>query len=71
MEPEKRPTVGFTPKEIQAFKLHAVLMAAVGASFTFILPPGPGRVLGALFAVALLPVPPLIVYALRRRKERR
>lgn len=70
MEPEKRPTVGFTPKEIQAFKLHAVLMAAVGASFTFILPPGPGRVLGALFAVALLPVP-LIVYALRRRKERR
>ncbi|HRE04280.1 MAG TPA: hypothetical protein PKX00_01650 [Opitutaceae bacterium] len=71
MEREKQPPAGFTPKEIRAFKIHAVLMALLGAAFTVVLPTGPGQVLGALFAVALLPVPPLIVYALRRRRANR
>jgi hypothetical protein len=32
-------------------------------------PKGPGQVLGALFAVLLVPVPPLVIY-LRRRRNR-
>ena len=71
MEREKRPAVGFTPKEIRAFKIHAILMAVLGAAFTVVMPPGPRQVLGALFAVALLPIPPLVVYALRRRRANR
>ena len=71
MEKEKPPPTGFTPKEIKAFKIHAVLVAALAASFTVVASPGPGQVLGALFAVVLLPLPPLVVYLLRRRKSGR
>ncbi len=64
-----RPRIAFTPKEIRVFKIHAVLVAALVAGMAVVAPPGIGRVLGALFAVALLPIPPLVVYLLRRRKR--
>ena len=66
-EPQSR-RVGFTPGEIRAFKFHAIVMAAIAASMSVVAPKGGGQTLGALFAVALLPVPPLVVYLLRRRK---
>ena len=50
------------------FKFHAVIVAALVAAMAVVAPPGIGRVLGALFAVGLLPIPPLVVYLLRRRK---
>jgi len=71
MEKEKTPPTGFTPGEIKVFKIHAVLVAALAASFAVVAPSGPGQVLGALFAVLLLPIPPLVVYLLRRRKSAR
>jgi len=50
------------------FKFHAVIVAALVAAMAVVAPPGIGRVLGALFAVGLLPIPPLVVYLFRRRK---
>lgn len=67
---EPPPKIGFTVREIKAFKIHAVLMAALAAAFAAVAPSGSGRVLGALVAVALVPVPPLVVTLLRRRRSR-
>ena len=69
--PEKTPRVGFTPKEIRVFRIYAVIVAAIAASMAVVAPKGPGQVLGALFAVALLPIPPLVVYLRRRRQKDR
>lgn len=66
-EPQRR-RVAFTPGEIRAFKFHAVVVAAIAAAMTVVVPKGIGQTIGALFAVALLPVPPLVVYLMRRRK---
>lgn len=66
----QRPRIAFTPGEIRAFKIHAVIVAALAASMTVVAPKGIGQTLGALFAVALLPVPPLVIYFLRKRKGR-
>ncbi len=60
--------VGFTPGEIRAFKIHAVIVAAIAAAMSVVVPKGIWQTIGALFAVALLPVPPLVIYLLRRRK---
>jgi len=60
--------IAFTPGEIRMFKFHAVIVAALVAAMAVVAPPGISRVLGALFAVGLLPIPPLVVYLLRRRK---
>ncbi len=68
MNKNDRPPVAFTPAEIRAFKVHALLMAALAGAMAVVAPPGPGRVLGALFAVLLVPVPPLVVYLRRRRR---
>lgn len=68
-EAPPRRKIAFTPGEIRAFKFHAVLVAALVAAMAVVAPPGIGRVLGALFAIALLPIPPLIIYFLRRRKR--
>lgn len=70
-EAPPRQKIAFTPGEIRVFKFHAVIVAALVAAMAVVAPPGIGRVLGALFAVALLPIPPLVVYLLRRRKNGR
>ncbi len=67
---EKRP-VGFTPAEIRVFKVHAVLVAAIAAGFWVTAPKGLGQVLGLLLAAALLPLPPLVIYLLRRYRADR
>ena len=72
MPPPSQPAkVGFTPGEIRAFKFHAVIVAALAAGMLLVAPKGLGQVLGVLAAAALLPVPPLVVYIMRRRKSRR
>lgn len=69
--PEAPKKVAFTPREIRAFKIHAVVVAALAAGMTVVTPPGIGQTIGALFAVALLPIPPLVIYFFRRRQGRR
>ena len=65
--PNQKPRVAFTPGELKAFKIHAVVMAAVAAGMLVVAPKGWGQVLGVLLAVLLLPVPPLVIYFFRRR----
>ena len=49
----------------------AVLVAAIAAGLYVVAPSGLGKVIGVLFAMALLPIPPLVIYLLRRRKMNR
>jgi hypothetical protein len=68
MNPDKtKPAVAFTPREIRAFKISAVVSAAIAAGMFTVAPKGLGQILGVLFAAALLPVPPVVVYLLRQR----
>jgi hypothetical protein len=65
-QPSPRSPVGFTPREIRAFKIYALILAAVAGGIAVVAPKGLGQTMGALLAVALLPVPPLVIYLLRR-----
>lgn len=67
----ERRWAAFTPAEIRAFKLHGLVMAALAAGMCAVAPQGAGRWAGVLLAAALVPVPPLVIYALRRRKAER
>jgi len=58
----------FTRKEIGAFRVYAVIVAAIGAGLSLVAPKGIGQVVGVSFAVLLLPIPPIIVYVARRRR---
>jgi hypothetical protein len=71
MNQEANPRVGFTVAEIKAFKLHAVIVASIALGMFAVAPRGLGQVLGVQFAILLLPVPPLALYFLRRRKNHR
>jgi hypothetical protein len=62
------PRVAFTREEVRAFRIHAVIVAAIAAGMFAVAPKGLGQVLGVLFAMALLPLPPLVIYLVRRRK---
>ena len=64
-----KPKTGFAPAEIRAFRYHAVLVAAIAAGLYVAAPSGLGRVVGVLFAVALLPIPPLVIFLWRRRRK--
>jgi hypothetical protein len=64
----KSPAVAFTPAEIRSFRISAVLCAAIAAGIFVVAPKGLGQVIGVLFAAALVPVPPLVIYFLRRRR---
>lgn len=68
-ENNNRPPIAFTPAEIRAFKVHAVLCAALAGAMAVVAPKGPWQVLGALLAVLLVPVPPLVIYLRRRRRR--
>jgi hypothetical protein len=68
MNPEEKPRVGFTPKEIKAFKIHAVVVAALTALIFVLAPKGVGPAVGMVFALVVLPLPPLVIYLRRRRR---
>ena len=71
MNPAEPPKVAFTPGEIKAFKVHAVIVAAITAGLFVVGPQGPeGRLISMAIAIVLLPTPPLVVYFLRKRKNR-
>ncbi len=71
MSEREKSSVGFTRAEIRAFRYHAVLVAAIAAALYAVAPSGLGKAVGVLFAMALLPIPPLVIYLLRRRKSDR
>jgi len=68
MTPEGAPKVCFTRKEIRIFQVHAVLMAAVAGGIAVVAPSADGRLLGVFICVALVPLPPLAIYLLRKRR---
>lgn len=57
---------GFTRKEMRSFRNYALFVAAIGAGMFAVAPKGMGQVLGILFSVLLLPVPPSVIYLIRR-----
>lgn len=69
--PDQTPRIGFTPGEIRAFRYHAVIVAAIAAGLAVVARSGAGKVLGVVLALILLPLPPLVVYLLRRRRARK
>lgn len=68
MTPEDPPKVCFTRKEIRAFQAHAIIMAAVAGGIAVVAPSADARLLGVLLSVALVPVPPLAIYLVRKRR---
>jgi uncharacterized membrane protein YbhN (UPF0104 family) len=58
----------FTRQEARCFQIYALLIAAIGAGMFVAAPKGLGQVVGVLFSVLLLPVPPFAIYLIRRRK---
>lgn len=70
MSDDPRPRkIGFTPAEIRAFKIYAVILAAIAGGLAVVAPKGAGQTLGVLLVVALLPVPPLVIYWKRNRRK--
>jgi hypothetical protein len=68
MNDNRRQKVAFTPKEKRAFKFHALVVAAIAVGLYLVAPKGTGQVVGVLFAMCLFPIPPLVIYIVRRRK---
>ena len=56
----------FTRKETKAFKLYVVEVLLIGAGLYFIAPSGSGQIVGVLLAIALIPIPPLVIYLFRK-----
>ena len=65
---DQQSRVAFTREEVRIFRIHAIIAAAIAAGMFAVAPKGLGQALGVLFAIVLLPVPPLVVYLVRRRK---
>ena len=57
----------FTAKEIMAFQINIITCVIIGTGIFFVAPAGLGQILGVVFASALMPVPPLVIYLSRRR----
>ncbi len=60
------PQVGFTAKEIKAFRIHAIMTAAITAGIFVLLPPGLNSLVGVLFGLIVLPLPVVVIYFRRR-----
>jgi hypothetical protein len=65
------PKTGFTRKEIGALRIYAVIVAAIAAGLFVVAPKGVGQVLGLIFCLILLPIPPAVIYFMRKRKAPR
>ena len=68
MNEDRKQKAVFTPKEMRAFKCHAFVVAAIAAGMFAVAPKGIGQFVGVTFAVCLFPIPPLVIYIIRRRK---
>jgi hypothetical protein len=64
---ENKPGV-FTPRELRAFRIYAIEIAVIAIGLWYVAPSRSGKILGVLFAVALLPVPPVVLYAHRKMR---
>jgi hypothetical protein len=56
---------------MRAFKLYVLEVALIAAGLCLVAPSTSGRVAGVLFALALLPVPPLAIHAIRTHRDAR
>jgi hypothetical protein len=56
----------FTRKETKAFKLYVVEVLLIGVGLYFIAPSGSGQMIAILFAISLIPIPPLVIYLYRK-----
>lgn len=65
------PQIGFTAKEIRAFRIHAVITAAITAGIFIRLPTGLNALVGVLFGLIILPLPPTVIYLRRRSQMKR
>jgi hypothetical protein len=65
------PPPTFRSKERRAFALYGVEIVLLGAALGAIAPAGGGRLAAAIFAVALLPVPMLVIWTCRRVRAAR
>jgi hypothetical protein len=68
MNEERKQKVEFTAREIRAFKIYGVVVVVIAAGLYVVAPKGVGQIVGVLFALCLLPIPPLATYIVRRRK---
>jgi hypothetical protein len=61
--------ITFTAAEWRAFALHAVVVAGIAAGMWMVAPSREGQLAGVIFALALLPVPLVVIYCMRRWKR--
>ena len=66
MNQQKKGRSFFTPEEIRAFKFHAVIIVGIAFGLYLVALKRIGQGLGVLFAAALLPLPPVVIYLVRR-----
>jgi hypothetical protein len=66
MSQDEKQRAVFTPEEMRVFKSFAVIAVAIAAGMYVVAPKGVGQLLGVIFAVALTPVPPLVIFLVRR-----
>jgi hypothetical protein len=69
MNVTKDHRVTFTQGEIRVFRSYPAIPVMIAAAMFFAAPKGIGQVIGILFALALIPVPPLVIYFIRRRRH--
>jgi hypothetical protein len=58
----------FTPEEMGLFKAYLAILVVIAVGMYFAAPRGVGQLMGVLFAFALVPVPPLVIHIVRRRR---
>ena len=59
----------FSAAEWRVFGLHVLIVVGIAAGMWAVAPSRAGRWAGVMMAAALLPVPPLVIYGLRRWRK--
>lgn len=64
----EEPKVAVSLHEIDTFIAYAAIIAVIAVGMYAVAPKGFGQIIGVAFAVALLPVPAVVLYFTRWRK---
>ncbi|MCP5530352.1 MAG: hypothetical protein H7A44_07905 [Opitutaceae bacterium] len=64
----EEPKVAVSLHEIGTFIAYAAIIAVIAVGMYAVAPKGFGQIIGVAFAVALLPVPAVVLYFTRWRK---
>lgn len=62
-----KKSAGFSRQEIRSLAIYSVIVAAIAVGMFIVSPKGMGQVVGVIFTVILLPLPPLAIFMFRRR----